>query len=214
MPNLQIEKQEILEEIQKRNYQSLRYSIFEEGNPHEWETRIDYDKTKQVYQVYATMDRASVRGKYEFVDFNSAKDKFIELLDLTIEINRWKVEDGKQPIYYSPLWSDHKPIEMLTTVIDYCDIEDDNLEFIILDENQWEEASEEEHLEKLDEKLRNYLKYIDEKRYVVEYGENFSKIVIQVGFRYHPSKKGMLFMKKQQKILAQKGIILEIVLNE
>ncbi|SDO99189.1 Immunity protein 59, partial [Streptococcus equinus] len=49
MPNLQIEKQEILEEIKKRNYQTLRYSIFEAGNPHEWETRIDYDKTKQVY---------------------------------------------------------------------------------------------------------------------------------------------------------------------
>ena len=46
MLNLQVEKREILEEIKKRNYQSLRYSIFEDRNPHEWETRIDYDKTK------------------------------------------------------------------------------------------------------------------------------------------------------------------------
>ncbi|WP_423216973.1 Imm59 family immunity protein [Streptococcus equinus] len=214
MPNLQIKKQEILEEIEKRNYQTLRYSIFEAGNPHEWETRIDYDKTRQVYQVYATMDRASVRGKYEFLDFNSAKDKFIELLDLTIEINRWKVEDGKQPIYYSPLWSDYKPIEMFTTVIDYCDIEDGNLELIILDENQWEGTSEKEHLQKLEEKLNTYLEYIDEKCYVSKCGENFDKIIIQVGFRHHPSENGMRFMKKQQQNLSERGIILEIVLNE
>lgn len=214
MPNLQIEKQEILEEIQKRNYQSLRYSIFEEGNPHEWETRIDYDKTKQVYQVYATMDRGSFNRKVEFTKFEDAKDKFLEKLDLTVKINRRNIEKGRFPEYYSPLWSNHKPIEMFTTVIDYCDIEDGNLELIILDENQWEGTSEKEHLQKLEEKLNTYLEYIDGKCYVSKCGESFDKIIIQVGFRHHPSENGMRFMKKQQQNLSKRGIILEIVLNE
>ena len=160
------------------------------------------------------MDCGSFNRKVEFTKFEDAKNKFLEKLDLTVKINRRNIEKGRLPEYYSPLWSDYKPIEMLTTVIDYCEIEDDNLEFIILDENQWEEISKKEHLEKLDEKLRNYLEYIDEKRYIAECGENFNKIIIQVGFRYHPSKNGMHFMKKQQKNLAKKGIILEIVLNK
>ena len=59
MKNLEKEKQELLSSIQDLGFESLRYSIFNEYGPGEWEVVIEYDDSKQEYNVYATMDRAS-----------------------------------------------------------------------------------------------------------------------------------------------------------
>lgn len=104
MKNLDKENQDLLSAIQDLGYESLRYSIFNEYGPGEWEVVIEYDDSKQVYNVYATMDRASYNKKLEFDNFEDAKNKFIEKLDLTVEINKLSVENGESPEYSSPLW--------------------------------------------------------------------------------------------------------------
>ena len=98
------ERLELLSAIQDLGYESLRYSIFNEYGPGEWEVVIEFDDSKQVYNVYATMDRASYNKKLEFDNFEDAKNKFIEQLDLTVEINKLFVENGEVPEYSSPLW--------------------------------------------------------------------------------------------------------------
>ena len=98
------ERSELLLAIQDVGYESLRYSIFNEYGPGEWEVVIEYDDFKQVYNVYATMDRASYNKKLEFENFEAAKNKFLEKLDLTVEINKLFVENGGVPEYSSPLW--------------------------------------------------------------------------------------------------------------
>lgn len=74
------EKQNLLSAIQDLGYESLRYSIFNEYGLGEWEVVIDFDDSKQVYNVYATMDRASKGGIFDFTDFSEAKEKFLQLL--------------------------------------------------------------------------------------------------------------------------------------
>ena len=100
---LKKQREEILEEIKNRGYNSLRYSILDnQSTKREWENRIEFENG--TYFVYATMDRASVMGKYEFQDFLEAKACFFESLDLTVKSNRWRVEDKEETDYPSLLW--------------------------------------------------------------------------------------------------------------
>ena len=46
------ERSELLSAIQNLGYESLRYSIFNEHGPSEWETRIDYNPELELYEVY------------------------------------------------------------------------------------------------------------------------------------------------------------------
>lgn len=104
MKNLEKEKQELLSSIQDLGFESLRYSIFNEYGPGEWEVVIEYDDSKQEYNVYATMDRASRGGIFDFTNFTEAKEKFLELLDHTVLINKYLFSNGWMPQYTSPLW--------------------------------------------------------------------------------------------------------------
>lgn len=98
------ERLELLSAIQELGYESLRYSIFNDHRPGEWEVRIEFDSTSERYFVYATMDRASYNKKLEFDNFEDAKNKFIEKLDLTVKLNRAAIKNGEVPEYSSPLW--------------------------------------------------------------------------------------------------------------
>ena len=98
------ERLELLSTIQDLGYESLRFSIFNDHRPGEWEVRIEFDSTSEHYFVYATMDRASYNKKLEFDNFEDAKNKFIEKLDLTVKINRAAIKNGEVPEYSSPLW--------------------------------------------------------------------------------------------------------------
>ena len=98
------ERLELLSTIQDLGYESLRFSIFNDHRPVEWEVRIEFDSTSERYFVYATMDRASYNKKLEFDNFEDAKNKFIEKLDLTVKINRAAIKNGEVPEYSSPLW--------------------------------------------------------------------------------------------------------------
>ena len=101
------ERLELLSTIQDLGYESLRYSIFNEYGLGEWEVVIEYDDSKQVYNVYATMDRASKGGIF---DFSEAKEKFLQLLGDTIFFNRYYVQEGMGKMYSSPLWDDSKTL--------------------------------------------------------------------------------------------------------
>lgn len=98
------ERLELISTIQDLSYESLRYSIFNEHRPSEWETRIDYNPELELYEVYSTMDRASTGSIFKFKTFEEAKEKFIHNLKLTVFINKTSVENGEVPEYSSPLW--------------------------------------------------------------------------------------------------------------
>ena len=44
MSNLELQKKDFLKEIEKLGYSSLRYSIFSEEKPGEWEVVIEYNQ--------------------------------------------------------------------------------------------------------------------------------------------------------------------------
>lgn len=58
------ERSELLSAIQDLGYESLRFSIFNEHRPLEWETRIEFNNETEKYEVYLTRDRA---GKERFL---------------------------------------------------------------------------------------------------------------------------------------------------
>ncbi|HEL0607364.1 TPA: hypothetical protein TUT21_001850 [Streptococcus equi subsp. zooepidemicus] len=107
MKTLERQKQEILREIHRLGYDTLRFSIFSKERPGEWETVIEYDNSQGLYVVYATMDRVSYNKKLTFETFQETKEKFLEKLRLDIQINRYYVEEGMPVNYDSPLWSNN-----------------------------------------------------------------------------------------------------------
>ena len=133
------ERLELLSTIQDLGYESLRYSIFNEYGPGEWEVVIEYDDSKQVYNVYATMDRASYNKKLEFENFEAAKNKFLEKLDLTVKINKTSVENGESPEYSSPLWDKiEADIENMKCIVEQ-EIKKrhfESLHYVLFDENK------------------------------------------------------------------------------
>lgn len=109
MEILELYKQQLLAEIQNLGYESLRYSIFSDKNPDEWEVVIEFDKLEQLYYIYGTMDRSSYNGKHSFKTFEEAKIAFLEFLSDVILINKYYVEQNMPTNYYSPLWSKNLP---------------------------------------------------------------------------------------------------------
>ena len=133
------ERLKLLSAIHDLGYESLRYSIFNEYGPTEWEVVIEYDDSKQVYNVYATMDRASYNKKLEFDNFEAAKNKFLEKLDLTVKINKTSVENGEVPEYSSPLWDKiEADIENMKCIVEQ-EIKKrhfESLHYVLFDENK------------------------------------------------------------------------------
>ncbi|HEK9989022.1 hypothetical protein AT52_00197 [Streptococcus equi subsp. zooepidemicus Sz35] len=106
MSHLDKQSKELLSEIQAMGYESLRYSIFNDHRPSEWETRIEFDPKSEEYEVYSTMDRASITGVYRFSRFEDAKIRFFRNLDLTVFRYKQLVKEGRSTPYSSPLWND------------------------------------------------------------------------------------------------------------
>lgn len=98
------ERSELLLAIQDLEYDSLRFSIFNDHRPGEWEVRIEFNNESENYEVYLTMDRASKEGIFQFKRFEEAEEKFLKNLELTVFINKASVENGEIPEYSSPLW--------------------------------------------------------------------------------------------------------------
>ena len=105
-------------------------------------------------------------------------------------------------------------IELDVTSIDAMGVSDDHLELLLIDENKWIESLEEEHLLKLQEKLNNYIYFLESKQYVERYGDNFEKKVIHITFQYSPSDNGLAFLAAVQKVLQPTDMSLKVELPE
>ena len=105
-------------------------------------------------------------------------------------------------------------IELDVTSIDAMGVSDDHLELLLIDENKWIESLEEEHLLKLQEKLNNYIYFLESKQYVARYGDSFDKKVIHITFQYSPSDNGLAFLAAVQKVLQPTDMSLKIELPE
>ena len=121
--------------------------------------------------------------------------------------------------YYNPpevvgfIKTDEK-IELDVTSIDAMGVSDDHLELLLIDENKWIESLEEEHLLKLQEKLNNYIYFLESKQYVERYGDSFDKKVIHITFQYSPSDNGLAFLAAVQKVLQPTDMSLKVELPE
>ena len=105
-------------------------------------------------------------------------------------------------------------IELDVTSIDAMGVSDDHLELLLIDENKWIEALEEEYLLKLQEKLNNYIYFLESKQYVARYGDKFDKKVIHITFQYSPSDNGLAFLAAVQKVLQPTDMSLKVELPE
>jgi len=121
--------------------------------------------------------------------------------------------------YYNPpevvgfIKTDEK-IELDVTSIDAMGVSDDHLELLLIDENKWIESLEEEHLLKLQEKLNNYIYFLESKQYVERYGDSFDKKVIHITFQYSPSDNGLAFLAAVQKTLQNTDMSLKVEVPE
>lgn len=105
-------------------------------------------------------------------------------------------------------------IELDVTSIDAMGVSDDHLELLLIDENKWIESLEEEHLLKLQEKLNNYIYFLESKQYVARYSDKFDKKIIHITFQYSPSDNGLAFLAAVQKVLQPTDMSLKVELPE
>ena len=110
----------------------------------------------------------------------------------------------------------HKAIssELNPTELDAIGIVDSHLELLLVDLIGWQEEIEAVHLEILQEKLNNYIYFLESKQYVERYGDKFDKKVIHITFQYSPSDNGLAFLAAVQKVLQPTDMSLKVELPE
>ncbi len=97
-----------------------------------------------------------------------------------------------------------KPKVLLdTATIDSIGVVDGHLELLLADGNEWLPDTEQDHLLKLQEKLNNYIHFIESKQYVEGYGDDFTEKVINLTFQYAPSDNGLAFLVQVQKFYSR-----------
>ena len=67
---------------------------------------------------------------------------------------------------------------------------------------------------KLQEKLNNYIYFLESKQYVERYGDKFDKKIIHITFQYSPSDNGLAFLAAVQKVLQPTDMSLKVELPE
>ena len=98
--------------------------------------------------------------------------------------------------------------------LDSIGVVDSHLELLLVDPVGWQEETEAVHLEILQEKLNNYIYFLESKQYVERYGDNFDKKVIHITFQYSPSDNGLAFLATVQKTLQNSDMSLKVELPE
>ncbi|ATI60469.1 DUF6572 domain-containing protein [Bacillus albus] len=92
--------------------------------------------------------------------------------------------------------------------IDAIGVEGKNLKLLIIDYLDWE--YEDMHLDVLQEKINNYLVYIEDKQYFKDYGDNFEKKIIDIKFQHSISENGMKFLNVVSSQLNDTDIFINI----
>ena len=105
-------------------------------------------------------------------------------------------------------------LELKPTELDAIGIVDSHLELLLVDPVGWEEEIEAVHLEILQEKMNNYIHFLESKQYVARYGDKFDKKVIHITFQYSPSDNGLAFLAAVQKVLQPTDMSLKVELPE
>lgn len=100
------------------------------------------------------------------------------------------------------------------TELDSIGVVENHLELLLVDAVAWQEEIEAVHLEILQEKINNYIYFLESKQYMERYGDNFDKKVIHITFQYFPSDNGLAFLAAVQKVLQPTDMILKIELPE
>ena len=104
--------------------------------------------------------------------------------------------------------------ELNPTELDAIGTVDNHLELLLADPVGWQEEIEAVHLEILQEKLNNYIYFLESKQYVERYGDKFDKKVIHITFQYSPSDNGLAFLAAVQKVLQPTDMSLKVELPE
>ena len=104
--------------------------------------------------------------------------------------------------------------ELKPTELDAIGTVDNHLELLLVDPVDWQEEIEAVHLEILQEKLNNYIYFLESKQYVAQYGDKFDKKVIHITFQYSPSDNGLAFLAAVQKVLQPTDMSLKVELPE
>jgi len=104
--------------------------------------------------------------------------------------------------------------ELKPTELDAIGVVGSHLELLLVDPIGWEEEIEAVHLEILQEKLKKYIYFLENKQYVDRYGDNFNKKFIQITFQYSPSDNGLAFLAAVQKVLQPTDMSLKVELPE
>ncbi|MGG1609438.1 DUF6572 domain-containing protein [Bacillus wiedmannii] len=96
--------------------------------------------------------------------------------------------------------------------IDAIGVKGKNLKLLIIDYLDWE--YEDMHLDVLQEKINNYLIYIEDKQYFKDYGDNFEKKIIDIHFQHSVSENGLKFLDVVSSQLSNTDIFIDIHLPE
>lgn len=104
--------------------------------------------------------------------------------------------------------------ELKPTELDAIGIVDNHLELLLVDPVGWEEEIEAVHLKILQEKLNNYIYFLESNQYVDRYGDSFDKKVIHITFQCSPSDNGLSFLTAVQKVLQPTDMSLKVELPE
>ena len=105
-------------------------------------------------------------------------------------------------------------LELNQTELDSIGVVENHIELLLVDAVAWQEEIEAVHLEILQEKINNYIYFLESKQYVERYGDKFDKKVIHITFQYSPSDNGLAFLAAVQKVLQPTDMSLKIELPE
>ena len=189
-------KQEIINFINKyRDEIGTFYIALDERFEGQFTLGYYYDEKSIQYKVYEVNERQDIWIRDEFKHESDAINRLYRLIKTKFWI--------KEPL-----------IQLDVSEIDAIGTSDAHLELLLIDGNLWLPDTEEEHLLKLQEKLNNYIYFLESKQYVERYGNNFDKKVIHITFQYSPSNNGLAFLAAAQKTLQNTDMGLKIELPE
>ena len=83
-----------------------------------------------------------------------------------------------------------------------------------MDSVGWQEEIEAVHLEILQEKINNYIHFLESKQYVERYGDKFDKKIVLITFQYSPSDNRLAFLVAVQKTLQNTDMSLKVEVPE
>ena len=189
-------KQELVNFVNKhRDKIGIFYIALDEQFEGQFTLGYYYDEKSSQYKVYEVNERQDIWIRDEFKNESDAINRLYRLIKTTF-------------------WIKETPIQLDVSEIDAIGTSDTDLELLLIDGNLWLSDTEEEHLLKLQEKLNNYIYFLESKQYVARYGDSFDKKVIHITFQYSPSDNGLAFLAAVQKVLQPTDMSLKVELLE